>query len=293
MSAEYPEDIPDGLETVPCLLCGSTHRRTMGIPCPPFGLVRCADCGLVYLSPRLSEAAMLARYRNGDYFAGRDVGYDDYGRQEVSLRATFRRFLRRLAARGLAGGRLLEIGAGHGFLLDEARDMFIRREGTEFDPDGDRKAAARADRVYRGGIEAVPPGARFDLVIANQVIEHVYDPVGFLAAIKTRINAGGALVLATPWMNGFWFRILGRRWPSFKIPEHVAFYDPDCLRELMENAGYRYGGRIPYPHAFPLGLIAQKLGLRLPGSLARISAWLPATTVAVYGTVEGQGRRKT
>jgi hypothetical protein len=57
------------------------------------------------------------------------------------------------------------------------------------------------------------------------------------------------------------------------------------LRRLMTEAGLTNITRLPYPHAFPLGLIAAKFGLSLPRALSRLNLWVPATTIATYGRV--------
>ena len=76
-----------------------------------------------------------------------------------------------------------------------------------------------------------------------------------------------------------------RRWPSFKIPEHVLYFDYVTLSSLMYRAGLGDVHRLPYPHAFPSGLIAAKFGLNVPSWLKDFNIWVPATTVAAYGRV--------
>jgi hypothetical protein len=78
---------------------------------------------------------------------------------------------------------------------------------------------------------------------------------------------------------------MGRRWPSFKVPEHVVYFDFDSLKKLLVNAGLSEVRALPYPHAFPMGLLAAKFGLSLPQVLARVNVWVPATTVAAYARV--------
>jgi hypothetical protein len=63
----------------------------------------------------------------------------------------------------------------------------------------------------------------------------------------------------------------------------VLYFDFRTLRMLMSGAGLRDVRRLPYPHAFPLGLIGTKFRLRIPRPLARLNVWVPATTVAVCG----------
>jgi SAM-dependent methyltransferase len=201
------------------------------------------------------------------------------------LRATFKCMLRNLVRRGLTGGDLLEVGCGYGFLLDEARPWFRRRTGTEYSQAGAARARETGAEVFVGGIDQLPRDARFDLAVAIQVIEHIYEPVTFAEDLVRHIKPGGYVVLATPDIGGALRKVMGVRWPSFKVPEHVVYFHFHSLQKLMIGAGLIDIARLPYPHAFPLGLIAAKFGLSLPHALARINLWVPATTVAASGRV--------
>jgi hypothetical protein len=109
--------------------------------------------------------------------------------------------------------------------------------------------------------------------------------VTFIDDLVRHIKPGGHVVLATPDIGGALRKVMGVRWPSFKVPEHVVYFDFRSLKKLMSRAGLVDIDRLPYPHAFPFGLIAAKFGLSLPNALARINLWVPATTVAAYGRV--------
>jgi SAM-dependent methyltransferase len=233
---------------------------------------------------------MQEAYRQPSYYEGGACGYADtsYVAQEAALRATFKRLLRNLAKRGLTGGDLLEIGCGYGYLLDEARSFFERRIGTDFSPEGAEIARATGAEVFVGGVEQVPPEAKFDCVVGTQVIEHVYEPLSFVQRLASHTKPGGHIVLATPDMGGALRRVMGRRWPSFKAPEHVVYFDFQTLSSLMSQAGLDRVRRFPYPHAFPVGLIAAKFGFALPPQLAHLKIWVPATTVAAYARVPNE-----
>ncbi len=285
----------ESLETPICPLCRSPRRHSAYPRFDPYQVVRCRECGFYYLCPRLEETAMLAHYRDDAYYRGEEVGYADYDLQVEALRATFRRFLARLEDRGLSGGELLEVGCGFGLLLEEAAGQFSRRVGTDFSEAACEVARARAEEVYLGGVEEVPVGEngrRFRCIVATQVIEHVYDPIAFVNRLVERLEVGGSLVLATPDMGNFWRHLMGHRWPSFKLPEHVLYFDAGSLKRLLEMAGLEAVAEIPYPHAFPLTLVASKLRVPLPRACDRINVWLPKTTVALYGVLcrEPQGR---
>ncbi len=219
-------------------------------------------------------------YEDGAYYASETRGYSDYRGQEMALRLTFRKLLDRLDALGLTGGRLLEVGCGYGYLLREARDRFSYLEATDFAEEAVGHAAQWADRVHAGDVAGVSH-SDFDLVIANHVVEHVYDPRAFVRELAARLRPGGTLLLSTPDMGSGWRRVMGRRWPSFKLPEHLLYFDRSTLFRLMNDAGLVAPEKVPYPHAFPLSLVAEKLGLRAPARLGSFSLWIPGTTLAV------------
>ena len=315
MSSQAHSPVPsspsaDALETARCLLCGAPPPPAAGYTFAPYGVVRCPACDLWYLSPRLNEAAMVAAYREASYFeGGAGPGYSSYLAQEPTLRRTFRRLLRRCSGSddprrrregaGPAGGRLLEIGCAYGYFLDEAKPYFAYRAGTEYSEAGAELARKCADAVHVGGLDAIPKGGsgeRFDAIVLIHTIEHVYDPVALLAGLMEHLAPGGWIVLATPDMGGFWRPLLGRFWPFFKTPEHVAFYDAKSLAALLRAAGCTEVKRMPYLSYFPLALVGEKL---TPGggrtkrearamksganAWSRLAVWVPATTVAAAG----------
>ena len=281
-----PNSIP--LEYPNCPVCESNCRTDVLQFREPYRLAQCSNCGVYYLFPRPVEATMQEVYGDVSYFEGGSHGYanSSYVAQEIALRATFRRLLHNMGKAGLTGGKLLEIGCGYGFLLDEAKPLFDYRAGTELSAQAAEKARESGATVFVGGVDEIAEDAKFDCVIATQVIEHVYHPVMFLRKIAGHLRSGGHILLATPDIGGVLHKLMGRRWPSFKVPEHVVYYDWNTLPSVMRAAGVNEIRRFPYPHAFPLSLIASKFGVSVKGWLGRTRIWVPATSVAAYGSVK-------
>ena len=228
---------------------------------------------------------MLAVYASGDYFEGEAIGYDDYAYQHIALRATFERVSRELVRAGVSGGDLLEVGAGHGLFLEAVAPGSRSVMGTEL---ADAVAAAARSRgldVRTGGLDAVPADRTFDCIVGAHVIEHVYDPRAFVSSVVDRLRPGGYLLLGTPDMGSPWRRAMGRRWPSFKVPEHVLYFDRRTLRAVLVGAGLEDIRPFRYLHSFPLALIFRKLGAKSPerrlGRLGQIPIPMPWTTLAL------------
>jgi SAM-dependent methyltransferase len=278
------------LETCVCPICESGDSAPTPYRDGPYAVRRCLACGLWYLSPRLTPAAMGRRYAQESYFGGGDSGYEDYADQEPSLRRTFHALLRNLSAQGWCGGSLLEVGCGFGFLLDEARPYFARRCGTEMSAAAAQRARPRAEQIFAGGLDDVPAGQSFDCIVALHVFEHIYEPRQFLASVRAKLNPKGRFVVAVPDMGSLWRRAMGRSWPSFKYPEHVTFFDAPRLRRALLDAGFVAPRRIRYANHFRLADIGRKLGLPIPRPLGDLALPLPATTVCFAAARAMEGR---
>jgi SAM-dependent methyltransferase len=271
------------LETISCPLCQNEEQDVAFDQFSPYNIVRCCSCGFYYLSPRLTETSIIKIYKNGAYFGGGQVGYESYIEQERALRATFHRFMLNLKNRHLTGGALLEVGCGYGYLLEEAKGFFGKRIGTELSHHAVELASKRADYIYEGGIDQLPAEDKFDCIMTIQVMEHIYQPRSFLENLYKHLKPGGKMVIVTPDMGCLWRRLMGQRWPAFKIPEHILYFNRTTLRKLMREVGLVNIKSLPYPHAFPLSLVAAKLNISLPSILGRFIVWIPAATLAMVG----------
>jgi 2-polyprenyl-3-methyl-5-hydroxy-6-metoxy-1,4-benzoquinol methylase len=204
---------------------------------PPYGVVACAGCSLVYLSPRLVERRMMELYEDASYWesdvAGR--GYDEYLQVRGHWRRTFRRRLGEIARHGSRGGAVLDVGCGPGFFVEEALEAGWDAHGI--DPSEHAVSLARrtlGDRVSRGVVDANrhEPGG-FHLVTAFDAFEHVYDPRRFLDAAHALLRPAGLLAITTPNVESLLARVSGRRWVSFKVPEHVFYWSPATIRRAL------------------------------------------------------------
>jgi SAM-dependent methyltransferase len=78
--------------------------------------------------------------------------------------------------------------------------------------------------------EPLPEHDRFDVVICEQVLEHVPDPWRAAANLKELCEPGGHVIVSTP------FLIRVHELPAFDLRDYWRF-TPRGLRTLLEGAG--------------------------------------------------------
>jgi SAM-dependent methyltransferase len=220
-----------------CFLCGGVLTRTH-----QFGqrtIFYCRTCQLGQLTPLPSEKDIASLYRSRAYFTGSDhVGYADYSADAPQFARTFRAKLTRLLSHG-AVRDLLEIGCGPGYFLAEARRAGIATVvGVDRNPWAVEEARRKNLEAHVGSIDALAPDRTFDAVVMLDVIEHIAAPLAFLVEVRKRLRPAGRVFIMTPNIRSLLARLSGRRWVSFKIPEHVYYYSPRSMRRLLERAGF-------------------------------------------------------
>jgi 2-polyprenyl-3-methyl-5-hydroxy-6-metoxy-1,4-benzoquinol methylase len=229
----------------PVCPCGALPRRLIADTDAqydqPYLLYRCHACDLISPDPLPDEAELRATYDGyGTYAAAAGLARD-VERKRVQARRLLRRLQRQLGPR-FHGARLLEVGCAAGALLvNLAEAQALDVHGLE--PDRVNAAVARerlGDRIRVGSLESAGYDERsFDVVYADQVIEHVLDPVRFLAECRRLLAPGGLLLLATPNFAGLSARVLGLGWKELIPREHIRMFTPRALRFYLERADLR------------------------------------------------------
>ena len=219
-------------------------------------------------------------------------GYSDYSALEPGVRRTARARLQRIG-RLLAGQRpecrILDLGCGTGCFLDEARRAGWSVEGVEVSEYAARQARERDLNVRCAPLEdLILPAQTYDCVTLWDVIEHVRDPRGVIAATAAALRPGGVLALSTGDVTSWCARLSGRRWHLYTLPEHLFFFSPNSLRRLIRAAGCEPVRTVDEVNWVPVRYIVERLGKTLLGRSATMtSAWsrwlVPATLFDVLG----------
>jgi len=113
---------------------------------------------------------------------------------------------------------------------------------------------SRGGTVHNGGLEALPAGATFDVVCAFEVLEHIDDDRGALAAWVPLLRPGGHLIISVPAFQA-------RFGPMDVHAGHFRRYSPDELRDRLSQAGLEAAEITVY--AWPLGYALEAVRNRI------------------------------
>jgi SAM-dependent methyltransferase len=148
------------------------------------------------------------------------------------------------------------------------------------------------------GTEIEP--SSFDAVYCSNLIEHVPDPLAFLAKCREVLKPGGVIVGVTPDHLSLDRYVFGRYWAGYHYPRHTFIFNHRNIRTLLEKAGFDVV-RIKGSHAYWYLSLAN-LVLELPGTRKRGFAFAAITSlfapldllvnrVRVHGSMTFIGRR--
>ncbi len=268
----------------PCDLCAAPDPvlllRSPRLDGP---LVRCWQCGLVYVGRRSQDFTFAATDARRSEALAERVG--DLGIVRIEVEEAERPL--RLAAEqerlaGLlphvSGGRLLDVGCALGSFLEVAGTRFAA-SGVEPDPGTSAQARAAGLDVISGGIDDVTlssgePG--FDALTMFHVIEHVDSPRRALRHARSLLAPGGVVMIETPTVDCLWFRLAPRRWRQL-IPDHYFFFSRRTLEALLRRCDFQPVGYAKVGRQVSLRFLADRLRRSGVPLAAGVSAALRAT----------------
>lgn len=271
------------LAQVGCPLCG-LHSGAVALEENGYQGRRCEGCGLVYVSPRPPPAEILGIY---EHDASQTRARQHVAKTRAPYALAHDRHLLALLRRHVPGGSLLEIGAGGGLFLHEARAAGFDVAAIE----PNHVLATFIREQFDIPCETAPltaesfGGRTFDAIVHCNVLSHFDDPVAALTTMAERLVPGGWMVMETgnfadvdPRYHG-----LIARSERFQLPEHLTFFGERSIGALLGRAGlvpvaiHRYS-RIPEKRgpgvlrALGLGRWADRLRYFLKYTLGR---WAP------------------
>ncbi|HYC49679.1 MAG TPA: class I SAM-dependent methyltransferase [Gemmatimonadaceae bacterium] len=220
---------------------------------PPWRVVRCRDCGLVYRNPMEKREELCATYTSET--PERDALLALHRAQTRTYRAQARRLVRRLERRGTG----LEVGSYVGAFLAAARRERWHFEGLDVNPHTNAFARSLGFTVHDADLEHFEPSHPFDVVAIWNTFDQLPDPRAAVRAAHRLLRPDGVLAVRVP--NGECYARL--RAVSVTSAERMSVsravlahnnlltfpyrfgFSPASLTRLLRDLGFDVMGVIP------------------------------------------------
>ena len=201
---------------------------------------KCRTCGLIYHLPPATGEQLDQHYNNYGLYSKEEYFQRELNLRKVQIEKLGRQLIKKLGSKNL---KVLEIGSANGILLYWLRELFeFEVYGIELDPISSEyaKKLIEPDHIFVGHTEnARFIDGSFDLVIMNQVIEHLPDPATVLHATKKALKPKGALYITTPNFGGISFRFLKDKWKNTCPNDHISMFSVKSLHRYLHDAGFK------------------------------------------------------
>ena len=220
----------------------------------PVRLVKCRKCGLIYANPRPDFDRPFsgnAALESGSYFE-----------EERDGRFAARRAFKILKKLHMTGGRLLAIGFGVTFFMDEFKKIGWETYGLEFSKSSLAYAKEKLalENVFEGNFDlSIFSRNCFDFVLLKDVIEHLDDPKAALVKVRYVLKPSGLLRLNTPNSDSTISRLLKARWWGIKH-EHLYYFTPKTLSKMLDITGFAPIISRPQVRVYSIRYWLEKLG---------------------------------
>lgn len=182
-----------------------------------YRIVQCSRCGLVYSDP-IMEPTKISHLYNQSFFT--------YQNRVKDLTLTYGYYLKQLGKYGVKKAKLLEIGCGNGFFLQEAKTQGYQSVwGVEPSQDAINQVPKNLQKFIKHSIfkPSLFPKNSFNVICFFQTFDHISDPNQFLNTCYGYLKPGGLILAINHNVEALQAKILKSFSPIIDI-EHTYLY---------------------------------------------------------------------
>ncbi|SHF05237.1 Methyltransferase domain-containing protein [Mariniphaga anaerophila] len=239
-----------------CPVCGSKNFSSY-LTCTDFfvsgekfEIAACNSCGFKFTANAADEESIGRYYQSEKYISHSNTskGLVNIVYHWVRSFMLGRKRHRIEKSTGLKSGKILDVGTGTGFFLNEMKNRGWQVTGTE------KSSDARSFAKQEFGLEVDEPeqlfrfaAESFNAITLWHVLEHVHRLDENMDAFYRLLNAQGKLVIAVPNQTSYDARHYKEYWAAWDVPRHLWHFGP----EQMARFGQKHGFRLVSKHTMP------------------------------------------
>ena len=197
---------------------------------------KCLNCFHWFLNPMPSQSFLSELYSENSPFVVGDGFIQEVGDKRLVESKFFHSHVSFWFTKHIdlkACGYYLEIGIGSGHVFNYFNKLGWNCHGIEPGPWRPLNANVVSD------ISKLSQKLQFDLIVANDVIEHLEDPSLMVKQLSSFLTKEGLLCLSVPYCSSFRAFLMGRNWRCVRPLGHVHFFSKKSMHFLASNAGLK------------------------------------------------------
>lgn len=212
-----------------------------------YRFVKCLNCGLIFSSPVFSLKKVKNLYKESKF---------NYNLESRFLKKTYGEFLRQvLPLNNLDKLKILDIGCGNGFFMEEAMEMGIKNVfGIEPSIDSVKKASLEIKKNIK--CDVLRPhqfrNNSFDIICFFHTLDHVFNPNVFLDTVQNLLKKNGKVICVVHDTDGLSVRLFGEKSPIFDI-EHIYLFNKKNLAKIFRKNKLKPLQVLSVRNRYPIG----------------------------------------
>lgn len=195
----------------------------------------CKICVTLYLHPKPSKKQLDDYYQKSfQYTAG------ETNKKPIRKRA--RIILKKLLNLNPRGSKLLDIGSGYGYFLDEASKIGLDTEGIEpsssLTSDSINQLIKSLHNTTFEKFFLINQGLKYDFITIIHVIEHMPNPKRIIQMACRLLAPGGILYIETPNLDSHLYRAEQNNYTFLTPPDHLWIFSKNSFKKMMGGNYY-------------------------------------------------------
>lgn len=199
-----------------------------------FTLVKCKECGFVFINPRPYPVELYRYYESPDYIShsGTNKGFINAIYKKIRKYTHTKKV--KLVTHLSQGKSILDIGCGSGELLG----LFKKNGWDTIGIEPNRIAREFAKTSYdinvldEGEISNIPSQSK-DVVTLWHVLEHVSGLNERVNELRRILKKDGTIFIAVPNIISYDAQYYNNYWAAYDVPRHLYHFSPDTMTKLL------------------------------------------------------------
>jgi 2-polyprenyl-3-methyl-5-hydroxy-6-metoxy-1,4-benzoquinol methylase len=225
---------------MPCTICNNSEYNHI-MEANGFHYYRCKKCSLEFIYPQPNDEYLTNLY-SLNYYNAWDIRQHESEVFQIKQKAFLykislvREFLFPFA-------KILDCGCATGFFLDVAEESGYEAYGIEVSEYAANTCKQKHGdgKVFCGQMEdsyfTDNPDRKFQAIFMSDFIEHVRYPKQIIAQAYEMLDNTGVIVITTPKVKSFSYRISCKHWFQYK-PEHLYYFSESNIKQLLTSCGF-------------------------------------------------------